>query len=127
MSMLGLLSYYQSYVTSFSDIARRFIELTKKRAPNEISLFEQCNKALNKLKYAIIKSPIWHFQDIQKLFVIHVYASSKAIGDCLSQKYENELEHMIVFSSKKLAMLSRKLCCIRKGSLHSYLQYKFVT
>lgn len=64
-SLLSRLSYYRSYLPTFNDIARPLIEHTKKRAPNEVTWSEQCEKALvdqqiADLLFAVLSKTLHH-------------------------------------------------------------------
>jgi hypothetical protein len=68
----------------------------------------QCNadfqKGLDTLKQRMVIAPILVFLDWNKVFHVHINASSIALGTMLSQLGEGAIDHLIVFTSRKLSI-----------------------
>ena len=104
--MLGLFSFYRSYIKDFSKVANALIKLTKKDEP--FVWTEDCEKAAQYLKDRITSAPILIFPNFNKQFVLTTDASSIAIGAVLSQEGEDGKLHPVSFYSKALSVAEQK-------------------
>jgi hypothetical protein len=63
-----------------------------------------CHKGLDTLKKKLVTMQILIFLDWNKEFHVHVDASPIALGVVLSQPREEDIDHPISFSSRKLSI-----------------------
>ena len=97
---LGLFSYYRKFVKDFSKIARPLYTLLKKDIPFLWENNQQ--KAFDHLKEILTKAPVLSYPDFTKPFVIFTDASKIGLGAVLSQRKEDEKEHVIAYASRSL-------------------------
>jgi hypothetical protein len=64
---------------------------------------EECQQSFDTLKKKMVTVSILVFPDWSKEFNVHVDASSIALGGVLSQPGSGDIDHPIVFSSRKLS------------------------
>ena len=89
--ILGLLSYYRSFVPNFSTIAQPLTDITRKRSPNKIRWTKECQNSLDKIKEVLISEPILRVPVLSKPFIVQSDASTKGIGAVLLQEYNGTL------------------------------------
>jgi hypothetical protein len=65
---------------------------------------DECQHSLDTLKEKMVSTPILVFPDWEKIFHVHVYASTIALGSILAQPGAGDLDHPIVFASRKLSL-----------------------
>jgi hypothetical protein len=65
---------------------------------------EDCHKGLDTLKQKLVTTPILIFLDWNKEFHVHVGASSIVLRIVLSQPGEEDIDHPISFSCRKLSI-----------------------
>jgi hypothetical protein len=65
---------------------------------------EECQKGLDTLKKKLVTVSILIFPDWNKEFHVQVDASSIALGVVLCQPGEGDIDHPIVFESRKLSI-----------------------
>jgi hypothetical protein len=65
---------------------------------------EDCHKGLDTLKQKLLTLLILIFPDGDKDLCVHVDASSIVLGTVLSQPGEGDIDHPIVFASRKLSI-----------------------
>jgi len=82
-SFLGLTSYYRRFVPTFAEIAAPLQALTMKNKKFECTT--QCDHAFNKLKNALISSPILAMPNDTDPFLLDTDACDVSIGAVLSQ------------------------------------------
>ena len=68
---------------------------------------EECDDAFEKLKQALISAPILRAPDWNKVFHVHVDASSFALGCVLAQPGEHNMEFPISYASRQLISVER--------------------
>lgn len=100
-SLIGLASYYRSFVPNFADIVGVLTDLTKHGAPNTVRWTEECERSYLMLKSKLASSPILRLPDFSKTFTLQTDASDVGIGSVIVQEYEG-VKHPIAFASKKL-------------------------
>jgi hypothetical protein len=64
---------------------------------------EECQMSFDALKQKMVTAPILVFRDWSKDFHVHVYASSISFGVVLAQPREEDIDHPLYFSSRKLS------------------------
>ena len=65
---------------------------------------EDCQKGLHTLKQRLVTAPILIFLEWTKELHVHVDASSISLGVLLTQPREGDIDHPIVFASRKLSI-----------------------
>lgn len=81
---VGMASYYRKYIKNFAKIAQPLHALFKKDI--KFAWSENCEKALETLKGALISAPVLCFCDHSKTFYISVDASFYAVGAYISNE-----------------------------------------
>ncbi|KAL5018859.1 hypothetical protein ScPMuIL_004581, partial [Solemya velum] len=82
-SFLGLCSYYRKHVCQFASIAKPLHQLTEKG--RDFHWTNECQKAFEKLKTALISSPILSYPQPEGKLILDTDASGVAMGSVLSQ------------------------------------------
>ena len=102
-SWLGLTGYYRKYVPKYSEIAAPLTDLTRGKTKHcKIHWTEDCERAFQSLKRALMCEPVLKLPNYNKPFVVQVDASEKALGAVLSQLDETGNEHPVCYASRKL-------------------------
>ena len=90
----------------YAQITTSMEKLLKKHAMFCWDEVFQCN--LDVLKEKMITTPIIVFLDWKKEFHVHIDASCIALGFVLTQPGEGDIDHLIVFASRKLSKEKKK-------------------
>ena len=98
-SYIGLTSYYRRYIPEFSKIAAPLTKLTRKGVGFEWT--EECQRAFEELKAALMTEPVLVFPDWNKPFSVYVDASQTAVGGVLVQEH-GDGQRAIHYYSRKL-------------------------
>jgi hypothetical protein len=85
-SFLGLCNYYRRFVKSFSQISAPMRELLKQDV--RFKWTDDCEKAFQELKTALITAPVLVLPDFRKPFILTCDASTSGVGYILSQNDE---------------------------------------
>jgi deoxyuridine 5'-triphosphate nucleotidohydrolase len=96
---LGLASYYRRFVKDFAKIAAPLHQLMRKDQPFIWTTEHQ--EVFEELKHRLISAPILIYPDFDKPFILYTDASSFGLGAVLSQKAEDEKEHVVTYASKR--------------------------
>lgn len=64
---------------------------------------EECQQAFDELKQWLVTAPTLIFPYWDRIFLVHVDASSITLGIVLVQLSEGKIDHPIAFASRKLA------------------------
>src|ERR1700729_538455 len=75
-SFIGMCGYYRRFVPKFSHIAEPIVALTRKRA--KYSWSADCQKAFERLKDNLTRTPLLVHPDINRKLVLHTDASEYA-------------------------------------------------
>lgn len=113
-SFVGLASYYQRYIKSFSTISAPLNKLTQKGVAFEWT--KECQSAFDTLKDALVSAPILGYPNDKDQMFLDCDASSVAIGAVLSQ-HQNGQERVIAYFSKTLNKTQRQYCVTRRELL----------
>ena len=101
-SFLGMVGFYQQFISDFATKAVPLFRLLKKGVEFSTVWDEDCVQAFNTLVKAIIQAPVLQLPDWTKQFVLYTDWSKRAIGAALHQKDDNDTEHPIAFASRTL-------------------------
>jgi hypothetical protein len=87
---------------------------------------DNSQKGLDTLKQKLVTTPILIFPDWNKEFHVYVDASSILLGTILSQPGDGEIDHPIIFESRKLSTMKKKYTIIEhEGLAMVYALQKF--
>jgi hypothetical protein len=98
-SFLGHASFYRRFIKDFSQITKPLTGLLMKDA--EFNFDDECLKAFEQLKLALITAPIIKPPDWSLPFEVMCDASDYAIGAVLGQRKDKKL-HAIYYASRTL-------------------------
>ena len=96
-AFLGLVGYYRKFIKNFAKIAKPLILLTHQQAKFEWTPTH--HNAFLILKESVIQTPILHYPDQKKCYIIHTDALDDAYGAQLSQEHDS-MEFPIAFLSQ---------------------------
>jgi hypothetical protein len=113
-SFLGLCSYYTKFIHKFSDIARPLHKLTESK--RNFLWDEDCNVSFDKLRRALICTPILSYPKEEGLFTLDTDASNSGLGAVSSQE-QNGVEKVTCYYSKTFTSAKRNYCVTRRGLL----------
>ena len=92
-------------------------DLTRKSQPNEIQWTAECAIAFQKLKEALISSPILRRPDFSRRFILQTDASDRGVGAILSQLDDKGQDRPVAYFSRKLLPREEKYSTIEKECL----------
>ena len=131
---LGLSQYYRRFQKNFAQISKILYDLTRKDVKWEWT--EERENAFQTLKNNLINPPILAYPDPNKPYIISTDASTNGLGYVLSQKDDNNLEHVIAYSGRALRKAEKNYSITELEALsvvaafkqfHSYIYGNFVT
>jgi hypothetical protein len=97
--------YFMKFIKVYAQITTPMEKLLKKEAKFQWN--EDSQKILDTLKHKLVTVTIFIFPNWNKEFHVHVDASSIALGVVLSQPTEGDIDHPIVFASRKLPIVEK--------------------
>jgi transposase InsO family protein len=103
-SFLGLASYYRRFIKDFATIGEPLFKLSRKHATFEWS--DDCERAFQTLKLALVSPPVLAFPDFSCPFEIHTDASDVGLGVVLTQRRDGE-ERVVSYASRVLNSAER--------------------
>ncbi|XP_024362295.1 uncharacterized mitochondrial protein AtMg00860-like [Physcomitrium patens] len=106
---VGHVSYYRRFIHSFAVLCQPLTNLLKKPLLDGSSPVwtAECSVAFEALKQKLVSAPILVAPCWKKPFQVYVDASNIVIGSILSQKDDNNRDHLIYFASRQLVMAER--------------------
>ena len=103
---LGLSNYYRKFICGYSHVAAPLTQLLHKDTP--FSWTDEQETAFQSLRDELVKVPTLTYAKLNEPFYVHVDASSRAIGYCLTQLHP-ELGHLpIEFGGRGLSATEQK-------------------
>jgi hypothetical protein len=99
LSFFGHAGFYRHFIIKFSSITRPLTSLLAKDIPFHFD--DECLKAFNTLKKALVSAPIIQPPDWKLPFEIMCDASDYAVGAILGQTKDKK-HHVIAYDSKTL-------------------------
>ena len=115
-SYLGMTSYYRNFIPDFANIARPLTEMTKLRCTNQFKFNIEQRAAFEKLREMLGSSKVLVPPRFDRPFIIQTDASDYAVGACLAQLDDKNIEHPILFVSSKLSPTQCRWSVIEKES-----------
>ena len=122
-SFLGHAGFYRRFIANFSQISRRLTNLLAKEDPFQFN--DECHKAFDTLKKALISAPIIQPPDWKLPFEIMCDASDYAVGAVLGQTKDKK-HQAIAYASKTLTGAQLNYATTKKRALSSRLCYQQV-
>ena len=113
-SFLGLANYYRKFIPNFSKTASPINKLLRKNV--KFKWTEECEKAFQSLKDALVNPPLLIYPDFSNPFNLTTDASNEALGAVLSQG-EVGRDKPIAYASRILNAAERKYSTIEKELL----------
>ena len=118
-AFLGLTGYYRRFIPNYASLAVPLTDLTKKSAPMQVQLNDQCNQAFEDLKNLLCSSPVLQSPDFEKPF-IQTDASDRGLGAVLSQRDDRGSDHPVAYYSRKLLPREERYSTIEKELVPRY-------
>ena len=112
----GLMSYYRRHIKNFAAIAQPVTDLLKGGRSAKFQWTDEAEESFERLKTALITSPVLAVPNDTDTFVLDTDASLFAIGAVLSQ-VRNGVEHVIAYASKRLKKAESNYCTSRRELL----------
>jgi len=100
--VLGLLSYYRSYVKRYAEIAKPLTDLTSAKKAEQWRWTEREQLAFETLRQKVCEAPVLATMSPGRPFLLYTDASGTAVGCCLAQRNDAGDEHPIAYASQKL-------------------------
>lgn len=113
--LLGLAGFYQKFVQNYSDITTPITDLLKK-GKKKFTWTSEAEKALMKLKTALVTAPVLANPDFHVPFILETDSSDLAIGAVLGQVQQGE-RRTIAYFSKKLSSTQRRYSATERECL----------
>jgi hypothetical protein len=101
-SFLGSVGYFRRFIMNFSGILGPLYELTKNEGAEIKNWKEEHDQAFKQIIKALTTAPVLATPKFGEMFVVETDASKTAVGGCLLQRQTDDLEHPIIFVSRKL-------------------------
>ena len=116
-AFIVLVKYYRRFIPQFAAIETPLTNLTKKKKPDTVLWNEDCERAFQRLKEALLKKPVLKVADATKPFILQTDASSFGLGAVLNQTGEDGCEHPVSFANCKLLPREVKYSTVEKEGL----------
>jgi hypothetical protein len=121
---MGHIGSYRNFINCYIKIKTPMEKLLKKEAKFQWN--EDCQKGLDTLKKKLVTASIMIFSYWNKEFHVHVDASSIVLGEVLSQPREGDIDHPILFESRKLSIAENNYTTMEREGLEMvYALQKF--
>jgi len=102
--VLGLFSYYRTYVKEFAMVAKPLTDLTGSRKPMTLIWGENEQRAFDELRQKICEAPVLAVPQPGKPFQLYTDASDTSVACQLAQCDELGDEHPVAYASSKLTV-----------------------
>ena len=110
-SLIGLCSFYRSFIPNFAEIVEPLGRLSKKDSPANIGWTDECEVALKKIKSIFQSEAILRPIDLSKNITLATDASKIGIGACLMQKHKGQFKP-VLYLSRRLSEAEKKYSVI---------------
>ena len=112
---LGMAGYYRSFCLNFSEIAAPLTNLLSKKV--KIVWTDDCQRAFDKVKLLLQKSPVLKSPDYEKPFKLIIDSSDVGTGSVLVQEASDGLDHPVSYFSKKFLKYQKNYSVVEKETL----------
>lgn len=112
--LLGMAGWYRRFIRGFATLSAPLSDLLKKGKPFKWTV--EAEESFNKIKAALVSSPVLANPDYQKPFVLQTDASDQGIGGVLVQGSGDE-EKAVAYFSQKLSPTQQKYQTTEKECL----------
>lgn len=112
---LGHTRYYRKFIKAYAQITVPMEKLLKKDVA--FCWDEECHNILDILKKTMFPVPILVFPHWKKELHVHVDASCISLGTVLTQLGEGDIDHPIVFVSRKLSKVEKNYSTTKREGL----------
>lgn len=113
--LIGLAGFYQKFIKNYSEITVPITDMLKK-GRRKFEWTKEAEEALQKLKEALVSSPILANPDFSQAFIIETDSSDLAIGAVLVQILNGERK-CIAYFSKKLSSTQKRYSATERECL----------
>lgn len=107
--------FYRKVCPNFSSVVNPLTNLLQKRANFEWT--KDCEKSFSKIKSVLISSPVLSTPIFSKKFKLTVDASDVGIGADLFQEYNDSVDRVVSYFSRKLTKCHQNYSTIEKECL----------
>ena len=114
-SFLGMVNYYNNYLSGLSTIGEPLHALMRKEVSWKWS--GECEAAFQAIKRKLCSAPLLVHFDMSKAIVVHCDASAYGVGVVLSHIMDDGSERPVSFASRTLTMAERNYSVIEKEGL----------
>jgi RNase H-like domain found in reverse transcriptase/Reverse transcriptase (RNA-dependent DNA polymerase)/Integrase zinc binding domain/Integrase core domain len=115
-SFLGMVAFYSRFIPGYATLAAPLTDLTKKIAPNKVNWGDCQEKAFNRLKDCLTKSPVLRLPDCKESFILRTDASDTGLGAVLEQNI-NGCKQPVAYASRKLLDREKNFTVMEKECL----------
>ena len=121
--IIGFDGVLSGFIPNYPTLAAPLTDLTRKTAPMQVQLTEECDRAFNKLKQQFCSSPVLSSPDYTILFVLQTNASER--GAVLSQCTDQGEDHPIAYFSNARSSFNKrystiKVCLVLKMAMNIF-------
>uniref|UniRef100_A0A670J3L3 ribonuclease H n=1 Tax=Podarcis muralis TaxID=64176 RepID=A0A670J3L3_PODMU len=113
-SFIGLVNYYRRFINHFSTLAAPLTNLCKKSLPVKVEWTEECQRAFELLKHALVSNQVMLAPDQRRPFKVQTDASQSGLGAVLLQEDSEKNWRPVVYLSKKLIAREQNYSTIEK-------------
>ncbi|CAI5778126.1 Hypothetical predicted protein [Podarcis lilfordi] len=113
-SFIGLVNYYRKGVNQFATLAAPLTNRCEKSLPVKVDWTEECQRAFDLLKHALVSSQVMLAPDQRRPFVVQTDASQTGLGAVLLQEDQEGNWRPVVYLSKKLITREQNYSAIEK-------------
>lgn len=102
---LGLCNYYRRFVSNYAKICVPMNQLLKKEIRKKFAKgdwTDECQRAFETLKSALISPPILRFPDMNRDFILTTDASGHALGYILGQIDDDGREYVVCYGGRAI-------------------------
>ena len=114
-SLHGMINFYRRYIPNCAGVIAPLTESTKNRAPNNVDLGTEQERALTEVKKILSSEPIPKLPDLNRE-ILSTNASKKSLGACMMHEYDG-VKHPIMYASKKLLPREQNYSVRERGAL----------
>ncbi|GFR84441.1 retrovirus-related Pol polyprotein from transposon 17.6 [Elysia marginata] len=115
-SLMGLFSYYRSFVPDFAALSCPLTDLLRKGSPDRIVWSDECERSFSRIKTLLASDPILIIPDLHAEFILRTDASDYGLGAVLLQERHGTLMPCR-YASRKLSPREVRYSAIERECL----------